>query len=170
MKVPKGLLAAVIALAALGGGVYWSEKKKAAEDKKPPVSADAAPKILTIPPDQFKQIKTSSVTLVKNNDAWTITEPKALAADQDAVSSLVTSLSDLASDRLIEDKATNLATYGLQTPKQEIVVTKKDGKTETLLLGDDSPTASGTYAKLANDPRVFTIASYVKTNLEGPAR
>ena len=55
MKVPKGLLAAVIVLAALSGGVYWSNKHKAEEDKKP--LPDAAPKILTIPEDQIKEIK-----------------------------------------------------------------------------------------------------------------
>ena len=41
-------------------------------------------------------------------------------------------------------------------------------------MGDDTPTGSGAYAKLAGDPRVFTIGSFVKTSLdknaERPAR
>src|SRR5436305_5412390 len=34
------------------------------------------------------------------------------------------------------------------------------------LIGDDTPTGSGAYAKLANDPRVFTIASFVKSGFD----
>ena len=47
-----------------------------------------------------------------------------------------------------------------------MTVTKKDGKTQDFLIGDDTPTGGGAYAKLASDPRVFTVASYVKTSLD----
>jgi hypothetical protein len=165
----RGLLVAVVLLAALGGAAYWSNKKEKADAGKP--SADAPPKILSIPEDQFKEIllkkKTGDTTsVVKADGKWQIVQPKPLAADQDSVSSVVTSLASLASDRLIEDKATDLASYGLTTPNQEVVITRKDGKTDKLLIGDDTPTGSGVFAKLENDPRVFTIASYVKSSLD----
>jgi len=38
--------------------------------------------------------------------------------------------------RLIEEKTSDLAPYGLASPALEVVVTKKDGKTEDLLVGD----------------------------------
>jgi hypothetical protein len=113
----KGLLIAVIVLAALGGGVYWSEKAKTAEEKAP--AKDAPPKILTIAEDQFKTIRVQKTggetTIVQKSDAgkWAIAEPKPLAADQDAVGSVVNTLASLTSDRLIEDKAADLAPYGL---------------------------------------------------------
>jgi len=165
----RGLLAAVVVLAALGGAVWWSEKKQTAEASKPP--ADAAPKILTIPDDQFKQIelvkKAADTTLLAKADGkWQIQKPKPLAADQDSVTSLVSSLSSLTSDRLIEDKASDLSSYGLAAPNEEVKITRKDGKEQTLLIGDDTPTGSGAFAKLANDPRIFTIASYVKSGLD----
>ncbi|MCU1258214.1 MAG: hypothetical protein JWO80_1099 [Bryobacterales bacterium] len=173
----KGLLAAVVVLAALGGAVYWSNKTAAKESTKP--AADAPPKILTIADDQFKEIKLAKkdappTVLSKASGTWQITQHDGattpMAADQDAAGGVVSSLANLTSDRLIDDKPSSLASYGLQTPSEEIVITKKDGKTDTLLLGDDSPTASGTYAKLANDPRVFTIASFVKTGLDKTAK
>ena len=81
--------------------------------------------------------------------------------------SLVSALSSLASDRLIEDKAVgSLPRTVLTTPIEQVKITRKDGKVQTLLIGDDTPTGSGTYAKVDNDPRVFTIASYVKTSLD----
>jgi hypothetical protein len=169
MKLPKGLLAAVAALAVLAGGVYWSNKKKAEDEKKP--LPDAAPKILTIADDQFKEIKLAKkdadpVILSKVSGTWEITQPKAMAADQDAVSALVNALASLGSDRLIEEKAGDLGGYGLTAPSETISITKKDGKTDTLLVGDDTPTQAGTFVKLANDSRVFTIPTYVKANLD----
>src|SRR5947208_244915 len=43
---------------------------------------------------------------------------------------------------------------------------KRDGKTVRLLVGDETPTNSGSYAELAGDPRVFIVASYNKTALD----
>src|SRR5262249_21613088 len=130
------------------------------------------PKVLSIPDDQFKSIRLQKtggeITVVEKSDAgkWSITQPKPLGADQDSVGSMVSSLSSLTSDRLIEDKATDLGSYGLASPGLEVVVTKKDGKTEDLLIGDDTPTGGSAFVKLKNDPRVFSVSSTVKTGLD----
>src|SRR5437773_6399747 len=107
-----GLLIAVVVLAGLAGGVYWSDKAKKAEEKAP--AKDAPPKILTIPDDQFKSIRlqktAGDTTVVQKSDAgkWEITQPKPLGADQDSVGSMVSTLSSLTSDRLIEDKPSDV--------------------------------------------------------------
>jgi uncharacterized protein DUF4340 len=165
----RGLLAALVVLAALGGAAWWSEKKQKAETGKP--AADAPPKILSIPEDQFKEIqlkkKSGDLTgLAKADGKWQITQPKPLAADQDSVNSLVSSLSSLASDRLIEDKAADLSAYGLTDPSEQVTITRKDGKISTVLIGDETLTGSGAFAKLDNDPRVFTIPTYAKSSLD----
>lgn len=166
----KGLLIAVAVLAALGGAVVWSDRAKKAEEKQPP--KDAAPKVLTIPEDQFKSIRIrktgGETTFVRKSDAgkWEIVEPKPLGADQDSVGSVVSALSSLTSDRLIEEKASDLAPYGLQSPSIHVAIVKKDGKTEDLLIGDDTPTGGGTFVKLQSDPRVFSVSSGVKSNLD----
>ena len=166
--ISKGLLSAVAVLAVMGGLVWWSNKNKEKETAKP--ATDAPPKILTIPDDQFKEIKLqkkdADPTVLVKTSKWEITQPKPLPADQDTVGTVVSALSSLTADQLIEDKAANISNYGLQAPTETIVITRKDGKTTTLLLGDDTPTSSGTYAKLEGDPRVFTIPSYVKGNLD----
>ena len=165
---PKGLLISVVLLAVLGGGIWWSNKTEA---KKAAKGTDTSTKILTIPDDQIQQIHIKKVTgetenLVREGGKWRITEPKPLPADQDAVASMVTSLSSLNADKVLEEKADDLKQYGLSDPTLTIQVTRKDGKTDELLVGNDTPTGSGAYAKLANDPRVFTIATFVKTGLD----
>ena len=163
---PGGLLIYVVVLAGLGGYIWWSNKKEAA--KKP---ADTTIKMLSIPDADFQEIRAKKssgdiLDLKREGGKWRITEPQPLAADQDSVSSMVSSLSSLNADKVIEDNATDLKPYGLDQPSLDIVVTKKDGKTAEVLIGDDVPTGSGAYAKLPNDPRVFTIGSYVKTGLD----
>ena len=166
----RGLLAGVIVLLVLGGVLFWSNKKQKAEAAKP--STDAAPKILDIPQDQIREIRiqktgSEAMLLRKGDDGkWQIMDPKPLRADQDSVTSLVSTLSTLNADKLVEAKAADLSAYGLNAPKLEVTVQKKDGKSQQLDIGDDTPTSSGAYVKLANDPRVFTVYTYVKTSLD----
>jgi hypothetical protein len=164
---PTGLLIAVALLAVLGGVIWWSNKKQEAAGK----TTDTSMKLLTIPDDQFQQIRVKKLTnevieLRRDNGKWQMTQPQQLRADQDTVGSMVSNLSSLNADKLVEDKATDLKPYGLNDPTLDITITKKDGKTDEVLIGDDTPTGSGAYAKLAGDPRVFTIGSFVKSSLD----
>jgi len=167
----KGLLAAAIVLAALSGTLYWSNHRKPSTSGVTS-AAESSPKVLDIKPADVVGIKIAKkdgqeLALSKNaSGKWQIAAPKTLAADQEAVSSLLSSLSPLNSDRLLEEKATDLSAYGLAKPAVQISVTEKNSKSEDLLLGDDTPTSSGAYAAVKGDPRVFIIASYNKTSLD----
>src|SRR5579862_9093796 len=167
---PRGLLAAVIILAALAVALYWSNRKQKAEAAKP--ATDTTTKILNIPEDQIKEVTLKksggdATVLQKGDDGkWKLTAPKPQRADQDTVKTLVSTLSTLNADKVVEDKATDLSPYGLNSPNLDVTIVKKDGKAQDFLLGDDTPTANGAYVKLAGDPHVYTIASYVKTSLE----
>jgi len=151
----------------LGGLVFWSVKREGSEAK----GTDSSTKILSIPEDQFQEIHIKKVTgetiaLVRDSGKWKITEPKPLAADQDAVSSMVSALGSLNADKAVEDKATDLTPYGLQMPTLDIQIKRKDGKTEGVLIGDDTLNGSGAYVKLPNDAKVSTIAGFTKSSLD----
>jgi uncharacterized protein DUF4340 len=167
----KGLLVAAIVLAALMGTLYWSNHRKPAATSASSAEP-ASPKILDVKPADVTGIKisktgTEDLTLSKNvAGKWQITSPRPLPADQDSVSSLLSTLSPLDSDRIVEDKAADLSRYGLAKPSLQISITEKNQKSEELLLGDDTPTSSGAYAAVKGDPRVFIIASYHKSSLD----
>jgi hypothetical protein len=165
---PKGLLIAVVLLAILGGLTWWSNKSQADKAKSP---ADTTTKLLTIPDDQFQEIKIQKLTgetlaIRKDNGKWQVTAPKAMSADQDAAGSMASALANLTADKVVEENAADLKPYGLQTPTLDIQVARKDGKTDHLLIGDDTPTGAGAYAKLAGGARVVTVASTTKTSLD----
>ena len=169
-----GLLIAAVVLAALSGALYWSNRHPASENTAK-ASIDTPPKILTLKQEDISKIEIKKkggeeLDLAKGNGGkWQITAPKPLGADQEAVSSLLSSVSSLNSDRLVEDKATDLGQYGLAQPSLELDITTKDSKPQKLLLGDDTPAGGAVFAKLEGDPRVFTIASYNKSSLDKTA-
>jgi len=169
MKV-NGFIVAIVVLAALGGALYWSNHHMPSETTQ--ASAEAPPKILTLNEADISKIDIKKkggeeVTLSKDSGGiWKVIAPKPLGADHSAVSSMLSSLSSLNSDRLVEEKASNFSQYGLGEPTLQIGVTEKNSKTHQLLVGDDTPTNNGAYVRLEGDPRVFTIAAYNKTSLD----
>ena len=125
----RGLIVAAVILAGLSGTLYWSNHHKPADTTE--ASADVPPKILALKEADIskfdlkkngaEQVEASAIALGQ----WHITSPTPLPADQSAVSSLLGTLSSLNSERLVEEKAGDLAHYGLDAPKLEVVFDRK---------------------------------------------
>ena len=163
-----GLITALGVLVVLGGLVWWFNKHPTADtaSKTPP-----APKLISVDARQIEDIVLSKagsdpIELANLAGSWTIAKPMPMPADQDAVNMLTGSLATLNADRLIDDHPSSLNEFGLTNPAVEIDVRLKGGKTTKLLLGSDTPAATGTYAKLADDPKVYTIPTYTKTSFD----
>src|SRR6266700_3351535 len=165
-----GFIVAIVVLAALSAALYWSNHNMPSETTQ--ASAETPPKILTLNEADINKIDIKKkggeeVMLTKDNGGnWKVIAPKPLGADQSAVSSMLSSLSSLNSDRLVEEKASNFNQYGLSEPTLQIGVTEKNSKTHQLLVGDDTPTNNGAYVRVEGDRRVFTLAAYNKTTLD----
>src|SRR5215471_8690266 len=170
MKI-RSLIAAAVVLLALLGTLYWSGHRKASDENATKLT-DASPPILKLDQNsitrvEFEKKDAEPVVLAKSSaGSWEITEPRQLSADQTAVSSVLSSLASLTSERLVEDRAGDLKQYGLEHPSLEVNLTEKGNKFNKLLVGDQTPTGSALYAMLAGDPRVYTLASYNKNNID----
>ena len=168
MKMGRLIIAAVV-LAALAATLFWSNRRAPVEEAAK-TAASASPKVVSIKPEdiaklEVKQKDADDVVLTRvGPDNWKITSPKPAVADEDPVMTMLRDLSPLSADRLIEEKAGDLKPYGLAVPAIEVVATGKDGKSQELLIGDDTPAGGGVYAKLESDPRVFTVSSSTKTD------
>jgi hypothetical protein len=169
-----GLLIAAVVLAALTGALYWSNRHPASENTTK-ASLDTPPKILSLKQEDISRIQIKrkggeELDLAKaDGGKWQITTPKPLGADQESVSSLLSTVSSLNSDRLVDDKAADLGQYGLADPSLELDVTAKDNKPQKLFLGDVTPAGNAVFAKLEGDPRVFTVANYNKAGIDKTA-
>lgn len=171
---PVRLLISMILLGGLGGLVWWSNQTESSKGEKP--DKDAPPKILSLASGSVKQIdikrragEFTSVRL-RDQESWELTAPKKLTADPAAVISLSNATSNLTAERVVDENATDLASYGLAPALLEVAFTTKDGKTTKLLIGENTPTGSSAYARLDGDPRLFTIAGFTKSAFDKTAQ
>jgi Domain of unknown function (DUF4340) len=162
----RSLIVAVVVLATLGGVLYWSQHHKPAEENA--VSTNTAPVILKVNPADVTELvvrQKEPVTLVKTDGKWQIIKPKPYPADQVAVAGVLSTLSGLNADRIVEEKTSDRKQYGLEPAQVELDISGKNGATQRLLLGDDTVAGGDVFAALVTDPRVFTVASYSKSSL-----
>ncbi len=165
----KGLLTASIFLLVLSGVIWWSNKKAATVDKTPVETATV--KLLNLPEDQIQDIEIKkrtgeTIQLKRNDSKWMIAGAEPVRADPDAVSSMLSTISSLSSDRTVEEKAGSLEPYGLAQPAIELNVTDKNKKTAKVLIGDDTPAGTAVYAAIAGDARLFALSSYKKNSFD----
>lgn len=169
---PRNLLIAAGLLAALSGVVWWS--KKHPESGQTSTSTPASPKVADIAAAQVATVtlthKDGSVVEVDHKGGkWVMTKPDGLATDQDAVTSLVSALSPVTADNVVEERAADLSKYGLDKPSLTVAVKETGGKTTTLVFGDDTPVGSMVYAHLGAEPKVYALSSTVKSSFDKSA-
>jgi hypothetical protein len=171
---PGPLLIAALVLLILSLFMFWSNRHMPSE-LPTGASLKELPHILTLNRADITQISIHRkdqppIDLSRDTSGnWQITAPQQLAADQDTVSSLLTTVSSLTSNRVVEDKATDLASYGLANPPLELDIILKDNKTRKLLIGDQTPAGNSYFAVVDGDPRLFTVEGYNKTSLDKSA-
>lgn len=168
--MPRGLLIAVAVLALLGGGIYWSEKHPKTDEEAKKKAVDS-PKILALTDAQISELQLTkgggeALVLSKAGDRWVMTKPVSLAADQDAVAAMIGSFAALNADRVIDEKPVSLVPFGLDRPSETVAIKRKDGKTDSLLFGANTPIGGNVYVKLAGDAKVYTLPATTKTTFE----
>ena len=166
---PRNLLIAAVLLAALSGAVWWAKKHPQASPTS--TSSTTSPKLAEIPDAQIQSIDLKKrdgapVNLQRQGGKWVITAPESYPADQDAVSGIVSSLSPVTADSVVEDNPADAGKYGLKAPSLTVTVHEKSGKSTEILFGDDVPTGSLVYARMDSSPKVYAVSSSVKTSFD----
>ena len=105
-----------------------------------------------------------SVRFEKQGDNWTIagsSDP----ANRISLTSLLIRMGSLTATSQVTD-ASDLASFGLDKPKDEITAELDDGTKPDLQLGNKTPVGTGVYAKKADAADVYVIATQFQTDLE----
>jgi hypothetical protein len=165
----KKLLIAAVLLAALSGVLWWSNKhpdwgKEKTADTETPVLLN----IQDTGVDSLDIQKKDSpkITLERKSGKWAITSPSPFPADQDAVTSIVSSLAPANGDSVVEDKPGDVSKYGLTMPSLTVNIHEKAGKTEQLLFGDEIPGGSLVYVRVGGNPKVFAVPASLKSSFD----
>ncbi|HKR26103.1 MAG TPA: DUF4340 domain-containing protein [Acidobacteriaceae bacterium] len=163
----RGLIAAVVVLAGLGGWLWWSQKHPA----KPATEQPATAAITKVDAHAVTSVTVTSkgaqpITVVPSaSDAWKITAPAAYRADADTVNAIVHSLSDLHPESVVDEHAVNLAPYGLSDPAVSVKVDERNNQSASLSIGDKTPTGGAYYAMIPGTARVYTVDTSVESSL-----
>ncbi|HWV38249.1 MAG TPA: DUF4340 domain-containing protein [Vulgatibacter sp.] len=116
-------------------GVFQTEK--AEEARK-----DAEARLFALDPDDVVRLEVTSgkgdTVLVRGDDGWSITSPVEAKADRAAVDNLLATLSSSRRKKVVDEKATDLASFGLAPPKAEVVAKTADGREARLAVGDEN--------------------------------
>jgi hypothetical protein len=146
-RVTAALLAVLIIL---GGAVYYSSKSPAPETGAAPTTV-AVMKFTATDAVKLVIAGTDKTTeLEKKGDAWGIVRPAPQPADSSRVESWVDQIANLSAERSIDD-VTDLASYGLASPRLNVEVDMQDGKLVKVQFGDKTPDGGAYYVRLPDD-------------------
>ncbi|MEI6668327.1 MAG: DUF4340 domain-containing protein [Acidobacteriota bacterium] len=154
------LLAVFLGL--LGYVYFVGEKKPVGKD-----AGDPKQKVFAVEADKIEELRVKGAkgeptVLKKVGGAWTMVEPAQTRADETEVTSIATNLASLENQRVVDDNPTDIAQYGLATPRVDVAFRKVGDKDVTrLLVGEKTPTGADMYAKLPSEKRVFLISSFL---------
>jgi len=99
-------------------------------------------------------------------DTWLLTAPVSTKADTQQVRAMLQRLHDVKVQTFMAEEATELESYGLQTPAWHIRLNiGQDHAPLTLMLGNVDPERKGVYAKRGDAARVFLLPQELWDNL-----
>jgi hypothetical protein len=159
----KKILVLALLLAVLAAAIVYLDRKEkgrqASEGILLDIAADMIDRIELRNPEGF-------FVFSRREPLWQMEKPMAAKADKVALESILDHFSRLQYDRLVAEDSADLKAFGLDTPGIELKLFVKDQPAATVVLGVKNTLDDSSYAKLAGDGRVVSIAAYKRQDLE----
>jgi hypothetical protein len=152
--------AMVLVLAGLAGYIYFADQPASDTPKTerafaPLAAEDIEELVITAGGDRTRARR--------SGDTWTIVEPIMTEADASELNPIAASLATADIERVVEEKATDMAAYGLQAPAIDVAFRVKGSTTERhIALGEKAPAGGGIYARIDANPRVVLIGAFLE--------
>lgn len=137
-------------------------------DSRMPVGGDTAePAAFDVTADDIQEIAVTALDgftsrLRREDGAWRLVEPVDAAADAAVASTVAGSLASLEIQRVIAEETADLQAYALDPPRLEIAFRAGEGTLRRLQIGSATPAGDNLYARLADENRVFLVASFLE--------
>jgi hypothetical protein len=149
-----------VVLAGLLGYIYFGDRDGGSADEKE--KAFAAVTAEDVEEVEIKSESGERSRVQKADGTWSLVEPVQVAADENELTSIATSVASLDIQRVVDENATDLKQYGLDPARIEVAFRKKGEKEpKRILLGERTPTGSEMYARLPDQKRVFLVSSFL---------
>jgi hypothetical protein len=166
------LLIAALVLAGLGGAIWWSNRQPA-DSSSSDKTASTSVKLMSLTEADLTELKVEikgeAARLYKKDTAtqkWSLTseheKDPSFRTDSDAVQNVVNSAAIFSTDKLVDENATDLIQYGLDPPQIVVEIKDKNGKTDRVNLGDETPVGQMVYAAKPGTKKIYTVAKHLK--------
>ncbi|MGB6553617.1 MAG: DUF4340 domain-containing protein [Candidatus Binataceae bacterium] len=153
---PRNTIIALVALLIIGGYAFVMNRYSR------PIPAE---KLLGVKADDFAKIELKYPDRVltverPKGGPWRIVKPIGVDAEQTPVDNLARAIANAEVTKTVEDKATDLAPFGLAKPAVVITVTTFDGKTlAPIEVGKTTPIGFSAYVMRGGKPAVMLTSS-----------
>ncbi len=169
MRGGRSLLILLIVALGLGAYIYF------VESERDPAGTVTREDVFDVERDDITSLTVRAAdageptVLERSDQTWTITAPMAASADQVTVDAILSALTAMQIERVIEENPADFAPFGLDPAEVEVTFTTTAGTTHSLSLGSATPTGSGMYARTDENPRLLLVPSYHKASLNKTA-
>ncbi|WP_276929864.1 DUF4340 domain-containing protein [Herbinix luporum] len=161
------LIFLVVMLGLMSGFYVWYLNKN--KDRGETASEDDSLILATMDPDLIERIHfkndEADMILILEDDTWVTEADKERPIKQNYVDNMISIIDEVKAERIVDEKPEDLAQYGLVSPYASLKATQSDGKSVTLLLGDEVSGGQGYYAKLDGNDTVFIVPTLYGTYL-----
>lgn len=157
------ILALALLLAVLAVAIVYLDRKEMGREASAGILLDIAAG--TIDRIELRNPE-GDFAFSRREPLWQMEKPLAARADKVALESILDHFSRLQYDRLVSEDAGDLKTFGLEAPAIELKLFVKGQPAATVFLGVKNTLDDSSYAKLAGDGRVVSIAAYKRQDLE----
>lgn len=99
---------------------------------------------------------------------WSVNDMNTSEVDSSKAAALVGTISTLSSKNKVEENPTDLSQYGLDNPQVNVMIEKKNGQTDKLIIGDLSPTLGEYFVMKDGDSTVYTMYDFKVDTLKKP--
>lgn len=159
------VLLVTVALA-IGAYIYFVESKRKPASERTDEKGKVFAGLETTKLEEL-EVKSSAGALTKvkkDGDRWKVVAPISSDADETEVSAITSNLGSLEVQRVVDEKAGDLAQFGLAPARTEVSFRATgESAPRKLLLGDKTATGGDLYAKTGSDARVFLVSGFLET-------
>jgi hypothetical protein len=167
MRGLRSTIALLVVALGLGGYIYFvtwkTDGNTAASNEKKVFQSIESSDIAEL---TIKAESGDRTTVKKEGEHWQIVSPIQTSAAESDVIAAASAIANIDVVRVIDEAPTDLAQYGLASPRVEVEFKSAGEKPSgTLLLGSKTPTGSNVYAMKGDEKRVFLVAEYQNASL-----